>query len=135
MSHRMARIGNVVRGVLARAIMSDLSDPRIEPLTSVTRVEVAPDLSVARVHVSVMAPEPRQRLTLQALEAARARLRGLMRPQLHVRQIPQLEFYLDDSIKRSIETVNRLDALTQSPSSDDAAASPPARSAQREQEQ
>ena len=41
-------------------IQRELSDPRIPAITSVTRVKVAEDLSVADVYVSMMASEGQQ---------------------------------------------------------------------------
>jgi ribosome-binding factor A len=109
-SRRTERIGNLIRAVVAEAIQSRLSDPRIEPLTSVTRVEVSADLAVARVYVSIMAPESRQQLCLAGLGHAAGRLRTMVAEELTLRQAPRLEFVLDDSIQRSFRTVQAIDA-------------------------
>lgn len=111
MSIRTQRVGSIIRDVVAEAIQARLSDPRIPPLTSVTRVEVSPDLSVARVHVSVMAPGAKRELAVKALRSAAGRVRGMVRKRLSARTIPQLEFFLDESIQHGIETVNTLDQL------------------------
>ena len=97
--------------ILAEAIQSRLSDPRIEPLTSITRVEVSADLAVARVYVSVMANEARQKLSVEALQHAAGRLRSLVAREVSLRQAPQLVFRLDDSIQRSFQTVQQLDRI------------------------
>ncbi len=101
----MQRVASVVRDIAADAIQNRLNDPRIEPLTSVTRVEMSPDLSVAHIHLSVLAPPPRQRLTLRAVEGARGRIRALVADGIDLRHAPELHFHLDDSIQRSFETV------------------------------
>ena len=46
-SYRPERVANVVRSVVSDAIAMKLSDPRIAPLSSVTRVEVSADLEHA----------------------------------------------------------------------------------------
>lgn len=111
MSHRTERVGNLIRGILAEAIQSQLNDPRLEPLTTITRVDVSGDLSLARVYVSVLAPESRRRLSVAALQQASKRLRGMVREHLVARTIPQLEFILDDSLRRGHETLTRLDEV------------------------
>lgn len=111
MSIRTQRVGSIVRDVVADAILSRLNDPRIPALTSVTRVEVAADLSIARVHVSVMAEPAKRGLAVRALQSAAGRLRGMLRRRLSARTIPSLEFFLDESIQHGIETVNTLDRL------------------------
>ena len=110
MSRRMERIGSLIRSVLARAIQERLSDPRIEPLTSITRVDVAADLSIARVHVSVMAKPAQQELTLKALESAVGRLRAEIADQVVLRHVPMLQFKLDHALQQSFETLRQIDA-------------------------
>lgn len=88
-----------------------LSDPRIEPLTSITRVKVSPDFSVAHINVSVMAAEPKRELCLKALQSAAGRLRSVVAEALTLRQAPALMFHLDDSLRRGFETVQELDRM------------------------
>ena len=111
MSRRSERVASLVRNILAEAIQSRLSDPRIEPLTSITRVEVSPDLSVAHVYVSVMAEEARRELSVRALRHAAGRLRSLVARELTLRQAPELDFRLDESVQQSFRTVQQIDGL------------------------
>lgn len=110
MTRRTERIGNLIRNVVAEAIQRRLSDPRIVPLTSVTRVEVAADLSVAHVHVSVMESEAKQKLCVLALQNAARRMRAMLAERLVARQVPRLDFKLDQSVKESFRTVETIDA-------------------------
>lgn len=112
MTRRTERIASLIRDVVADAILTRLSDPRIEPLTSITRVEVSADLSIARVNVSVMNDNPaRRELSVRALRGAAGRLRGMVGERLSARIIPRLEFHLDDSVRRGIETVQALERV------------------------
>jgi ribosome-binding factor A len=110
-SRRTERVARLIQAIVADAIQNRLQDPRIEPLTSVTRAEVSADLSVARVHVSVMADEARRQLCLRALRHAAGRLRSLIAEETALRRVPRLEFYLDDSVRGSFETVEALDQI------------------------
>jgi ribosome-binding factor A len=110
-SRRTERVASLVRNILAEAIQSRLSDPRIEPLTSITRVEVSPDLSVAHVYVSVMAEEARRELSVRALRHAAGRLRWLVAHEVTLRQVPELDFRLDGSVQQSFRTVQQIDRL------------------------
>ena len=111
MSRRTERIASLIRDLVADAIRNDLSDPRIEPMTSITRVEISPDLSIARIYVSVMAREARKQLTLVGLRSACGRMRSLIAPELTLRQAPRIEFHLDESLQRSMETLELIDRL------------------------
>ena len=110
MSRRTERLGNLIRAIVSEAIRDRLNDPRIETLTSITRVEVSADLSVARVNVSVLAAEARRKLCVQALQHAAGRLRAAVAEQVHLRQVPRLEFHLDDSVRQAFDTVQVIDA-------------------------
>ena len=109
MIHRTERVGNLIRDIVAGAIQNRLSDPRIERLTSVRRVDVSADLSVARVYVSVMAPDARRKLCLDALRHSAGRLRALVGREVVLRQTPRLDFHLDDSVQRAFRTVQAID--------------------------
>jgi len=102
-------MASLIRTLIADAIQNRLTDPRIPPITSVTRVEVSDDLSIAHVSISVMGREPERRLCLTALRHAAGRLRRGLAPHLRLRQLPRLEFRLDDSLRRSFETVCQID--------------------------
>lgn len=104
-------MAHVIRAIVAEAIQTRLSDPRVEPLTSITRVDVSPDLSVAHVHVSVMAPPARQRLTVTALQHAAGRMRSLVGAQVTLRQAPLIRFHLDVALQKGLQTIAILDEL------------------------
>jgi ribosome-binding factor A len=110
MSRRTERIGSVIRDIVSEAIQTRLADPRLEPLTSITHVDVSADLSLARVYVSVMAETAGQKLAVTALRNAAGRLRASVADQVRMRQVPRLEFVLDDSVKQSFETVQAIDS-------------------------
>jgi len=98
----------------------------VQGLVSVTEVELSPDLSNARVRVSVM-PEDRSALTLSGLRAGAGFLRRRVMDETRLSRVPRLEFELDDRIKRQAA----LDAVIRTPESADpraagGASAPPA---------
>ncbi len=113
MSRRTDRIGSLIRTLVAEAIQTRLSDPRIVPITSITRVQVSEDLSVARIAVSVMGSETQRQECLRALRRAAGRLRSLLGEELTLRKLPVLAFRLDDSIRGSFETVQQIERAMQ----------------------
>ena len=77
-------------------------------IVSVSSVRVSPDLSVARVHLSVFPSEQAQELlgNINAnVRAVRAELAQRTRYQL--RRTPELTFYLDDSL----DYIEHIDSL------------------------
>ncbi len=104
-SFRPERVAHVIRTVVSEALTNRLSDPRIAPLSSVTRVEVSGDLEHAKVWISVMGPEPAQRRTIAGLQSARGFVQKMVAQELAIRTCPQLSFVLDRSIKKAAETM------------------------------
>jgi ribosome-binding factor A len=109
-SRRTERVGSLIRTVIADAIQTRLADPRIPTITSITRVVVSDDFSVARIFVSVMATEAHRNLCLTALRSATGLLRRTLAPELQLRKTPLLLFELDDSLRKGFETVEVIDA-------------------------
>lgn len=99
----------MVRQVVAEAIGRRLSDPRIEPFTSVTRVSVSPDLSYADVYVSVMGSPGAARATLAGLTSAHGVIGQMLGRRWTARKCPSLRFHLDDSIKKGMETIRLIE--------------------------
>ena len=84
------------------AILAELRDPRVRDVT-VTHVEVSPDMRHAKVHVSIMGDETRQKLGLRGLQSAAGFLQSKIAEQIETRYTPRLMFVLDQGIKKSIE--------------------------------
>lgn len=83
------------------AILAELKDPRVRDVT-VTYVEVSSDLRHAKVHVSVMGDETRQKLCLRGLQSAAGFLQAKIAERIEIRYTPKLSFLLDQGVKHSI---------------------------------
>ena len=92
------------------AILTELRDPRIEDVT-VTHVEVSPDMKYAKVHVSIMGDDNKQRLALRGLEHASGFLQQKVARRIETRYTPRLRFVLDKGVKHSLEVSRILGEL------------------------
>jgi ribosome-binding factor A len=106
-SRRTEKAAEAIREVVSMAILTELSDPRIRDVT-VTRVEVSADLRYAKIHVSVMGDEGRQKLCLRGLQSAAGFLQAKIAQGIEIRYTPKLSFLLDQGVKRSIEVARIL---------------------------
>lgn len=107
--YRKEKLASTIQAFLSEAIRSRLSDPRIEPLTSITRVDVSPDLMAARVFVVVHGPPSAGRKTLAGLRHASGHLQTLLAGFLHIRQCPRISFDLDEAFVTAMETLRLID--------------------------
>ncbi|MBI4718885.1 MAG: 30S ribosome-binding factor RbfA [Planctomycetes bacterium] len=106
---RRERVASVVQEIVSEAIARRLSDPRIAPLTTVTRVEVTADLLVAKVYFSVVGDDADERRTLAAIRHARGFIQRIVARELTLRQCPELRFDIDQGAKRARETLQLLE--------------------------
>lgn len=96
-SVKNTRINSEVQKELSM-IIREVKDPRIHFLTSVTDVQVAPDLKTCKAYISVMGGEEEQQNTLAGLKSAEGYIRRELAHGVNLRNTPELTFILDDSI-------------------------------------
>ena len=96
---RMRRVNEALREVLSARLAAGLKDPRIGFVT-VTSVETIPDLTHARVYVSVLGEEEEREDTLAGLNHSRGYLQAAVAEEVRMKRTPTLEFLHDDSIDR-----------------------------------
>lgn len=101
-SIRPDRIGSLLGRIIQERLVRGFADPRIRGMISITGVDVAPDLRSAIVRVSVL-PDRYGARTLSGLRSVSGMLRKTIRDETSLRRVPDLEFRLDDSLKRAAE--------------------------------
>ncbi len=109
----IGRLESQIRLIVSRALQTKLSDPRLDRIASVTRVELSGDLSFADVYVSVMGTEAQQRTFMRGLEHAHSVLQRLVAKNLRTRVCPTLRLHLDQSIKQGFETLKLIEKSAQ----------------------
>lgn len=110
-SIKNVRINAEVQRTLGELIRNEIKDPRVSPLTSVTDVEVAPDLKTAKVYISVLGGEEKQKDTLLGLKNAMPFLRSKLAKEINLRNTPELRFFLDTSIEYGMKMSELIDQI------------------------
>lgn len=106
-SRRTLKAAEAIREVVSMTILAELKDPRVRDVT-VTYVEVSGDMRLAKVHVSVMGDEAKQRTALAGLRSSAGFLQSKVAKRIDTRYTPKIEFYLDQGVKKSIEVARIL---------------------------
>jgi ribosome-binding factor A len=113
MSRRMERIDQQLRSEIARVLREEATDPRIHMVT-LTRVDCAPDLSVALVFWSSIEADDED--SLRRIEAGLASAATFVRHRiaqvLPLRRTPRLEFRFDPSLEQGARTLSLLRELS-----------------------
>lgn len=115
MTRRTDRVADVLRSELSSIISRRVRDPRVG-MTTVSTVEMSPDLKHARVLVSVVGDDSERQASLEALRHAAGFIRGQLAKELkRLRSIPELRFELD----RGAEYSQRISELLENPDGHD----------------
>lgn len=101
-SIKNTRINGEVQKELSILINREIKDPRINPMTSISSVEVAPDLKTAKVYISVLGDKESKDSTLKGLKSAASFMRGQLARSLNLRNTPELTFVIDNSIEYGV---------------------------------
>ena len=106
------RINEEVMRELSNIIRGEIKDPRINPMTSVVAVEVAPDLKTAKAYISVLGDKKSQADTLAGLKSAEGYIRRTLAKNINLRNTPAITFIIDQSIEYGVEMSKKIDEVT-----------------------
>ena len=112
-SVKNTRINGEVLKELSNIIRSEIKDPRINPMTSVVSVEVAPDLKTCKAYISVLGDEQSQKDTITGLKSAEGYIRRELARTVNLRNTPEIKFILDQTIEYGINMSKLIDEVTQ----------------------
>jgi ribosome-binding factor A len=110
-SHKGERVNGEVQRELSNIIRTEIKDPRIAPLTSVTAVEVTQDLKYCKAYISVLGDEEAGNDTIAGLKSAAGFIRRELARRINLRNTPELIFVLDTSIAYGMEMSKKIDEV------------------------
>ncbi|MCL7487279.1 MAG: 30S ribosome-binding factor RbfA [Desulfobulbaceae bacterium] len=104
-SSRPKRVAEAIKNELSIQLLQRVRDPRLREVT-ITRVEVTPDLKLAKVYFDVPAGKQAGEAA-KGLKRAKGFFRSHLAKQMNMRYTPDLVFYHD----RHFEETERLEDL------------------------
>ena len=107
----LKELSNIIRG--------EIKDPRINPMTSVVAVEVAPDLKSCKAYISVLGNEESQLNTIAGLKSAEGFIRMKLAKSVNLRNTPEIKFILDQSIEYGVNMSKMIDEVNKNIKHDD----------------
>jgi ribosome-binding factor A len=118
---RPDRVADQIRSELATLLVREVHDPGIGFVT-LTRVQVSPDLQVARVMYTVLGDAKAREASARALGRAATFLRRQIGSRLRLKRTPELRFIYDDSVAGQDRIERILNDLHTTPAADDTTA-------------
>lgn len=110
-SIKNTRINGEVMKELSLIIRQEIKDPRIHMMTSVTSVEVAPDLKTCKAYISVMGSDEEKKDTIAGLRSAEGYVRRQLAKRLNLRNTPEIQCVLDQSIEYGVHMSRLIDEV------------------------
>ncbi|MFV0528042.1 MAG: 30S ribosome-binding factor RbfA [Lachnospiraceae bacterium] len=112
-SKKNTRINSEVQREVSQIIREEIKDPRIHSMASVTEVIVAPDLKTCRIYISVLGDKKAKEDTINGLVSARGFVRSQLARRLNLRNTPEINFILDETIEYAIDMSSKIDQIKQ----------------------
>lgn len=109
-SIKNTRINGEVQRELSN-IIRNLKDPRVGIMTTVTAVEVAPDLKTCKAYISVLGDEEAKADTMAGLKSAAGFIRRELARTVNLRNTPELKFVMDQSIEYGMKMSKLIDEV------------------------
>jgi len=111
-SVRQLKVASQLQRIVATVLQRDISDPRIDGLVSVTKVEISKDLREAKVFLSVLGGQRTPATVLQGIKSAGRHIQSEAAEGLAMRYAPRLTFVLDESLKKQAEILQKIKEVT-----------------------
>lgn len=96
--HRVERVAEAVREVIADILLREIKDPRIGMVT-ITAVELSKDLRRGKVYFTCLGDEAARERSLAGLRSAAGFVRKEVTRRLGLRSAPDFSFWFDSSIE------------------------------------
>ena len=111
-SVKNTRINGEVQKELSSIIQTEIKDPRIPVMTSVVKVEVAPDLKTCKAYISVLGDEDTKKAAIEGLKSAEGFIKNRIAKAINLRNTPEIRFILDESIEYGINMTQLINGLS-----------------------
>src|SRR5713101_6705104 len=98
-SHRLLRVREMLKREIGEAIRREVPVEQAGLIT-VNDVDIAGDLRLAKVFISILGNAEQQRAGIGMLRKNRTRIQSLIAKSVVLKYTPQLRFLIDDSVAR-----------------------------------
>ena len=115
---RPERVADQIRGELATLLAREVHDPGIGFVT-LTRVQISPDLQMARIYYTALGDDKARAASAKALERATPFLRRQIGQRLRLKRTPELRFFYDAAVAGQDRIEQILNELHAAPTADD----------------
>lgn len=107
MTRRTQRVAEAIRRLTSEIIHNQLRDPRLKGFITVTKVEVTPNLRLARIYYSVLGDDKKKKSVRGGLKSAKNFIRKRIADELKLMYAPEVSLIID----KALEHKERIDKV------------------------
>lgn len=108
---RNKKISEEIKKIVGHVMLTEIKDPRVSRLSSVTHVEVTNDLRYATIYISVFDPKHNIDVHIEGLNSAKGFIRKEIGKNLKLHYTPEPIFKPDHSIEHGMHINDILSKL------------------------
>ena len=108
---RNKKISEEIKKIVGRIMLTEIKDPRVSKLSSVTHVEVTNDLRYVTIYISVFDPKHNIDVHIEGLNSAKGFIRKEIGKNLKLHYTPEPIFKPDHSIEHGMHINDILSKL------------------------
>lgn len=111
---RNRRVGDLIQRELAVLIQRDFrmaDNPQAAALVTVSKVDLSPDLSYAKIFITSLGPVEQRKLLVKSLNEDAGHFRHELAQELKTRIVPRLKFVYDEALERGNRIAGLIDSL------------------------
>jgi len=110
---RMSRINSELQKAIADIVNNKIHNPALDGLIiSILNVDTAPDLSLAKVGVSVLSTDETKSAVVSELNKAKGFIKRELMRMVRLRTTPELVFSVDNSYERGQKILSLIDQVS-----------------------
>ncbi|MBX3043387.1 MAG: 30S ribosome-binding factor RbfA [Candidatus Kapabacteria bacterium] len=118
MPHRPEKVANEIKRILAQPIV-DISNSIKAGFATLTAVRISKDLQNAKLYISLFGKNSQPGKLIDELENQRGELRHIIAKDMRLKSVPDLKFYLDDTLDQIEHIQSLLNSVKSSNTDDD----------------
>ena len=106
------RINAELQRQISEIIRTEIKDPRLKGILTVTEVRTTADLKYAKVYISFYGNEEDKEGTFAALRASSGFIRNCLKTRVKIRMLPTLQIIPDETLVKALDLYKKIEEAT-----------------------
>jgi len=105
------RVNAELQRQISEVIRTEVKNPNISGILTVTEVRTTADLKYAKVYISYYGDETKKKATFDALLSSAGFIRNCLKTRVKIRTLPTLQIIEDDTLVKALDLYKKIDEV------------------------